>query len=332
MIECIFTLDYEIFGDGTGALQDLVYEPTQRLVEIFRRHDARFVVFVEAAELEKIEAFGTDGAIGRVQQQVRDLYHEGFEIGLHLHPQWCNAKFIKGSWILDYDEYNLCILPRTRIAEIVRTALDYLRYVVDDKQFSPLSFRAGNWLFQPTKDAASVLLENGIRVDSSVFKGGLQHHYNLDYRQSLHHPHFWRFKDDVTHPDPFGPWIELPIHTEMVPIWKMRTSIRLKQTRSIGLGRGNASQKLSRLRDFLRFRYPLKFDFCRMTQEELTSMLRRVIDEDRRTPDKYRPIVAIGHTKDLPDFSSIDAFLKLLESQHISLTTFNAVHSKGLLK
>ena len=30
MIECIFTLDYEIYGDGTGSLNELVYEPTDR--------------------------------------------------------------------------------------------------------------------------------------------------------------------------------------------------------------------------------------------------------------------------------------------------------------
>ena len=27
MIECIFTIDYEIYGNGEGSLQQLVYEP-----------------------------------------------------------------------------------------------------------------------------------------------------------------------------------------------------------------------------------------------------------------------------------------------------------------
>ena len=31
MIECIFTVDYEIYGNGTGALIDLVYEPAKQL-------------------------------------------------------------------------------------------------------------------------------------------------------------------------------------------------------------------------------------------------------------------------------------------------------------
>jgi len=55
MIECIFTLDYEIYGNGTGALGDLVYGPTERLRDIFRKWNAQFVAFVEVAEFEKIE-------------------------------------------------------------------------------------------------------------------------------------------------------------------------------------------------------------------------------------------------------------------------------------
>ncbi|MGH9431019.1 MAG: hypothetical protein ACRD3T_05705, partial [Terriglobia bacterium] len=168
-------MDYEIYGNGTGALKDLVYEPAERLREIFQTWDARFVVFVEAAELERIEAWGTDPAIDLVKQQIRDLYRKGFEIGVHLHPQWSNARYEQGRWLLDYSEYNLCTLPRPRIIQIVELSLAYLRDIVDDPHFTPLSFRAGNWLFQPTQTAAAILARHGIRIDSSVFKGGLQH-------------------------------------------------------------------------------------------------------------------------------------------------------------
>ena len=63
MIECIFTIDYEIYGNGEGSLRELVYEPAEKLMAIFRKWNARFVAFVEVAELEMIEAKGTDPAI-----------------------------------------------------------------------------------------------------------------------------------------------------------------------------------------------------------------------------------------------------------------------------
>src|SRR5258708_6663645 len=157
MIECIFTLDYEIYGDGGGSLMELVYEPTRRLMAVFQKWGVRFVAFIEVAEFEKIEQCRTDDAIMQVRSQIRELYREGFEIGLHLHPQWCNAQYHDNRWILNYSEYNLCTLPRERIAEIVERSIAYLRGVLGDQAFAPLAFRAGNWLFQPSRNAGLVL-------------------------------------------------------------------------------------------------------------------------------------------------------------------------------
>ena len=246
MIEFIFTLDYELYGNGTGALRDLVYEPGEKLRGIFHKWKAPFVAFVEVAEFEKIEAYGTDAAIDLVKRQLRDFYRDGFEIALHLHPQWCNAQNEKGKWVLDYSEYNLCTLPRPRISQIVEQSLDYLRYVVDEHKFAPLSFRAGNWLFQPTQTAANVLALKGIKIDSSVFKGGLLHNHGLDYRRALRNGYYWSFDSDVNEPAPSGPWIEVPIHAEMVPPWRMPTSKRMGFASGLGTSAKSTRQKLNR--------------------------------------------------------------------------------------
>jgi hypothetical protein len=332
MIEIIFTLDYEIYGNGTGTLTDLVFEPAEQLLRIFRNWDAKFVAFVEVAELERIDAVAADPAIDLVKRQIQQMYREGFEIGLHLHPQWSNARYHQKQWSLDYSEYNLCTLPRTRISEIVDSSLDYLRHSVDQPDFTPLSFRAGNWLFQPTQTAASVLSEKGIRIDSSVFKGGLQRNHRLDYRPALKNGYYWPFSDDATKPDAGGPWIELPIYAEMVPSWRMVTTKRLGFSNSVGMAGRSTGHKWNRLLDFARFRYPLKLDFCRMSLDELTSMVERVIRHDQKKPDLYKPIVAIGHTKDLADPKTVDAFLSFLRAKGIAVTTFEGIKPKLLFQ
>jgi hypothetical protein len=330
MIDCVFTLDYEIYGNGTGTLKDLVYEPAQRLRDLFKKWDARFVNFVEVAEFEKIEACGTDSAIELVRRQVRNLYREGFEIALHLHPQWCNACYRDGRWLLDFSEYNLCALPRNRTAAIVERSLEYLQHMVDEPRFKPLSFRAGNWLFQPTQPAASVLAENGIKIDSSVFKGGLQHKHGLDYRAARKNGYYWSFSQDANQPDTAGQCIEVPIYTEMVPIWRMPTSKRLGFGNNFGTAGQDRNGKLNRLRDFLRFQYPLKLDFCRMSLDELTSMVERVVRKDRDQPELYRPLVAIGHTKDLVDLRTVDDLLSFLCSKGIAVSTFIDIYPRLL--
>jgi hypothetical protein len=330
MIECILTLDYEIYGNGTGALKDLVYEPAERLRDIFRKWDALLVVFVEVAELEKIDACGTDASIDLVKEQIKTFYQDGFEVALHLHPQWCNARHESGVWTLDYSEYNLCTLSRARISQIVEKSLDYLREAVGRPDFTPLSFRAGNWLFQPTETAASVLAEKGLRIDSSVFKGGLQHSHSLDYRPALKNGYYWPFNHEVTELDSTGPWLEVPIYTEMVPLWKMPTPKRVGLNGGIGIGGQSLGKKFHRALDLMRFLYPLKLDFCRMTLKELKSMLDRIVREDELEPSVYRPVVAIGHTKDLTDSQTVDDFLSFLRAKRIAVSTFESAHSNLL--
>lgn len=328
MVECIFTIDYEIYGNGEGSLKELVYEPTRRLKTIFDQAESKYVVFVEAAELEMIENFRTDPVIDEVKNQVKELYQQGHEIALHLHPQWYNARNESGRWLLDYSEYNLCLLPETRITEIVARSITYLRTILADPEFIPLSFRAGNWLFQPTMPVAKVLSEHGVQVDSSVFKGGLQHQHGLDYRASSGNGYFWKFKDDVNRPDLNGKIFEIPIYTKKVPFWKMATGKRLGLQRQSSSSGKTVFQKMSRLLDRARFWYPLKFDFCRMTLNELTDIVDKVLDEDIRDPESLRPLVAIGHTKDLEDFETVELFLSYLDKRGIAVTTLNKIYNK----
>ena len=328
MIECIFTIDYEIYGNGEGSLRELIYEPAERLKAIFKKWNKRFVSFVEVAELEMIEAKEADPDIDLVKGQIRDFYNEGFELGLHLHPQWYNAEYENGKWLLDYSEYNLCALPRERIVQIVDRSIAYFREVLGVADFTPISYRAGNWLFQPTQPVANVLAERGIKVDSSVFKGGLRHEQKLDYRRALRNGYYWRFKDDTNVPDTQGVLLELPIYTQMVPFLKMITTKRIGQEQKASSAAQTYKTILYRLMDFMCLLHPLKFDFCRMTIKELTRMVDTIIKEDQQNPTSLRPIVAIGHTKELVDFDTVEFFLSYLEQKGIAVSTFESVHQK----
>jgi hypothetical protein len=328
MIQCIFTLDYEIYGNGEGSLRELVYEPAQRIAELFRKWEAPLVTFVEVAELEMMEAYATDKDIELVKGQVREFYRERFELGLHLHPQWYNARYENNRWLLDNSEYNLCTLPRERIIQIIDRSLSYFRKLVSASDFTPFSFRAGNWLFQPSHVASQVLVDRGIKIDSSVFKGGLQRNHNLDYRRALKNGFFWTFSDSVDIPDPRGVMLELPIYTRMVPFWKMLTHKRVGLQRKGTETHQNQNNKTGRLSDYSRLRYPLKLDFCRMTEVELASMMDNLIKQDLADAVSFKPIVAIGHTKDLTDLGTTEFFLSYLKQHEIHVSTLQQAYPR----
>ena len=291
----------------------------------------RFVAFVEAAELEIMEKLGSHDSMGDIKRQISEMYRQGFEIGLHLHPQWYNARYENNAWLLDYGEYNLCLLSRKRIMEIIDRSITYLRNVLGVSEFSPLAFRAGNWLFQPTGTVADLLAAKGIKIDSSVFKGGLQRDLNLDYRPAQKNGYFWRFQEDVNVDDPGGKLMEFPTYTEMVPSWKMVTAKRMNMTHKRRSAHVPGVVKLRRYLDFIRWRYPLKLDFCRMTLNELVRMMEHLIGEERKDPTVYRPIVAIGHTKDLVDIKNVALFIGYLKERGIAVSTFAQVYARTCL-
>jgi hypothetical protein len=328
MIECIFTVDYEIYGNGEGSLKELVYEPAEKLMAVFRKWNARCVVFVEAAELELIKSERIDPAIELVERQIREFHGAGFEVGLHLHPQWYNASYRNGSWQLDYGEYNLCRLSPERIDEIIGRSIAYLRKVLKTPGYNPLSFRAGNWLLQPTGAAAKSLAGHGIKVDSTVFKGGLQHQNDLDYRRSRKNGYYWAFSEDVNVPDPQGILLEIPTFTKMAPIWKMFTVKRIGLQQKGSVNAQHRQKRLARLRDFSRFRQPMKLDFCRLTATEMIRIFDQELKNDRKDPILFRPIVAIGHTKDLIDLETVGTFLSYLRGKAVPVSTFWDVHNK----
>ena len=327
MIECVFTLDYEIFGSGRGTLAEHVLEPARRLGDLFRAAGQRFVVFPEVAELELIAAAHADPDVLGVSEQVRTFHQQGFEIGLHFHPWWYNARRAADEWVLDHAEYNLCTLPPARIRELIDRSLRFLRGLVGEPGFTPLSYRAGHLLLQPAAAVVDVLASRGIQVDSSVFKGGFWREHAQDYRPAMENPPVWRFDADPNVSDPCGRMLEVPIHTEMVPTWKMLTGKRLSLERRSAAVSKSARRIVDRLRN-VRFHRAVKLDFCVLSFDELTAMIEAVRRQDEQDPTVLRPLVAIGHTKDLIDMEVVDRLLGYLNHLRIPVSSFGRVCSQ----
>jgi len=323
MIEVIFTVDYEIYGNGEGSLKEAAFEPAEKLYSLFARRKARFVIFAEVAELEIIEANAADADIGLIKSQLRRFYKEGVEFGLHIHPWWYGAHIENRKWLLDYDSYNLCTQPRERIDQILDRSLAYYRILLGSPSFVPICFRAGHLLFQPTQPLSRALVERGIRLDSSFYKGGLWQQYKQDYRIGPLNSPYWRFTDDVTISEPEGALVEIPIYTQMTPIWRLFTSKRVNQQHASLTAKRTWRKIRTRVQDFMRFYYPQKFDVGQMTRDEMIRMMDRIIHYDEKNPLMYHPIVVIMHTKDPIDFAGMDALISRISEAQITISTFS---------
>jgi hypothetical protein len=72
----------------------------------------------------------------------------------------------------------------------------------------------------------------------------------------------------------------------------------------------------------------LKLDFCRMTRVELIRVFDAFVRDDSRGPDRFMPIVAIGHTKDLEDCGVVESFLAHLARKGIAVSTIAEAYGR----
>ena len=89
----ILTLDYEIFGNGAGDVRRDVIEPTNRILDICDRHDARLTIMFEVAEYWAFQQYDRQlqehlgySPCSQMKAQVLDAIRRGHDVQLHLHP------------------------------------------------------------------------------------------------------------------------------------------------------------------------------------------------------------------------------------------------------
>ena len=82
----LLSVDYELFGNGSGDLyHDLIY-PTNRLLYFLDCFNEKAIFYVEGLEFSKLCFAGID--VTDIKAQIVNIVERGHSIGLHVHPQW----------------------------------------------------------------------------------------------------------------------------------------------------------------------------------------------------------------------------------------------------
>jgi hypothetical protein len=236
MLRAILTLDYEIHGNGQGSPRALMVEPTWRLLRQCDRHGAKVTIMADVAEILKFKEYldergRDDYAYGDICEQLREAVRTGHDVQLHLHSSYFNSTFRGGRWKQDYSEYDLARLPLERLNEMIGRGrsflVDLLRPV--RPRYECIAFRAANWSMSPSRDIVRALVDNGIAIDTSVFKYGRRAELvTFDYASAHSDLVPWQASiDDVCRMDPEGELLEFPIYCENRRIFHFLTANRI---------------------------------------------------------------------------------------------------------
>lgn len=289
----IITFDYEVFlGRKTGTIDNCVIRPTNAILEILKKNNAKAIFFVDTTWLLFLkENFYDDFLL--VAGQLKEITESGSSIELHLHPQWIDA-YKTGTQIGfdSYRYYKLHSLNSSEISDLFDKSVDLLQGIINKKV---CCFRAGGWCIEPFDQIRDAFKSAGIKYDFSVVPGHSLNEgkaYDFDFSNAPELP-FYGFETDINKPDGKGSFVEFPLSAyHNNPIYRVANKLllKLKKDKISGDGVGSkersASQILSHVFSFSKEKFNLDRTSNILFRYLLNTHLR-----------KSRLVVVVSHPK-----------------------------------
>jgi hypothetical protein len=280
---------------------------------------------------------------------LKDTVRRNFDVQLHLHPQWLNAKYINQQWQVSLDDWSIAGLPPSTLNVVLKEAKRYLDDLLRPvcPSYECLAFRAGAYCIEPSKHVMKALLETGIICDSSVTKGMCNPLF-FDYRDAFSHfmPWIANSEDVKYRSDRASGLLEMPICSHATldsPILRKLVSPQLFYWLFLGVRISQNDRKwLARQRESMSQNYPLgkrpfvkdKIKSMKWIASNLLSKTAIPLDYDCLPPkvfvkclhavlEKCRtvglegvtvPVVASGHTKNMHSPENIGRILQAVKT------------------
>lgn len=348
MIHLILSLDYEIFGNGSGDVRRDMIEPTDRLLTLCDQYGAKTTIFFEVGEYWAIKRAEEAGSLHldyspsrEIEKQIQNAVECGHDVQLHLHPWWIGATFKNNNWQLNPDYFRITDLPHgmgsendpVSILGVLRQGKNTLEAIINPTcpEYECLIYRAAMFWGQPSKELIMGMKRVGLAADSSVIKG--LHETTpvpTNYRQAKSaNGYWWTCEDDISQSGPTGEnIIEFPVYSRMRPFvcnfrWtKLCATLkrrRVERADTHGNGMMEARQSTESPGKVLRrlgTLQPLKYDFCKLSTGDMIRELRHAMKSDQTGGNSLgTPVVMLGHSKDFWNDRNLEMFFRFIKKE-----------------
>jgi hypothetical protein len=354
MIDIIITLDYEIFGNGVGDVKKHIIEPTENILEICEKYNAKLTIMFEIGEYWAFKRAEKKGKLTHLnycaselmENQAKYAINKGHDVQLHLHPQWIDAEFIDGNWKLNLEWWRLSDLPlgidakkdsKSIIGILYKGKTDLEKMLKPvNNNYNCIGFRAGGWCIQPEKKIISAMKYVDIKADTSVFKWGYEasNISFFDFREAKNnYGYWWTTEENVNRNGEKGKnIIEIPIYSQLLsPLYLFKPLLVLVTLKTKFEQKNNSytlrqNHKFNLL--FEQNKIPFKWDFCKQSSNEMIRYLNKILLEHKHNKNAYLPLVMIGHSKDFLFKKNFEDFLKKIQKhplkEIINYSTFSS--------
>jgi hypothetical protein len=323
-IQLVLSDDWELYGDGSGDMRRIQFESLRTLTDIYEQAGLRGSFNAEVMQqLHHLQRGDDDPRLLDLANEwsalLGDVYARGHDVQLHLHPQWDNAQYGDGKWLLTSD-WSLAKHPPERVRAMLRDSIAYLEGLIKriDPTYRCVSFRAGAWSLGTGPNALPALVDAGIGVDTSIAPGLIKTgEVEVDYRavdeDSV--PYYPVLDDARRVADSPQPITCVPTHTfSYTPAAKIADTARRWISFDVDRSGTSTARKAGRivaLKSFVKFHITPTHYVSDLSTLSFP-LIRHMLDDIRRksaaVASPVVPVVLTNHTKDLTDFRAIRRF------------------------
>ena len=180
--------DWELMGNGSGNVAQLQYLPALFLMNAAQERGIPVSFMVDVMQQIAFDRLQTDHPELRTpmaiwEEAVKTMILRGFDVQMHIHPQWDEARWDGKHFHLGTD-WNLARYPDAVRRRIVTECSNYLRNLGEQIQpnYQLSCFKAGSWGLQPSQGLLDDLEREGIGLVVGLREGMVHPGVGVDYR------------------------------------------------------------------------------------------------------------------------------------------------------
>lgn len=341
MKSLIFTLDYELYGNGSGNVFTHIIEPTKELLEIADRYNVKLTFYFEVVEYWKLKDEWKKGnhmgytknPIVAMEEQLKYAHAKGHDIQLHIHPQWIDAEWVNSRWTVNNSKWRLGDFKEEgeSVAAIIKRGKETIENIIG-KGYKCTAIRAGGYNAQPSDRIIEAMKQCDLKADSSIVPGAKESGSlsRYDYSHVKNNVGFWYCTKSLENESKeTTEIIELPIVA--FPIVRIQKYLSLDRVKSLLQNRKSAQEafeaktstqtaaKGNRLIKKFKYFFETEFqtwDFCLFSK----SMHRKFLKNIRK--QKERDVfVLVGHPKSFVSGKGFEYILRQTANDFQFITT-----------
>ncbi len=179
--------DWELMGNGLGNVAQLQYLPSLFFMKLANRLGIKLTFMVDVVQQLVYNNHVQSDYNLKLQKNLWDdtvllMKHYGFDVQLHLHPQWMNAN-LKGDFFYLNNNWNFGKYGYATQDGLIREAVNYLEdlLIPVDPNYKVIAYKGGSWGLQPSGDLLRNMEKHGIRIVMGVREGMSLPSNGVDY-------------------------------------------------------------------------------------------------------------------------------------------------------